>query len=130
MRDLKVRELELHFTQPSSAGDRGRNAPAFDIDPVSTTARAVRAHRRPPAVEPVPVESQLDLFPVPPVVELLDPRTAIGSHTNVQRLIRVRLRPDAAPHLVFLDRHGWYCEVHGSTCEAVRIARRADEQAT
>jgi hypothetical protein len=68
----------------------------------------------------------LDLFPFPPVIEPLDPRSAIGSHTGVERLIRVRLRPAENPHLVFHDRHGWYCEVHGPHCEAVRVAKRAN----
>jgi len=41
----------------------------------------------------------------------------------VEHLVRVRLRPNDAPHLVFHDRHGWYCEAHGPSCHAVTLAR-------
>jgi hypothetical protein len=41
----------------------------------------------------------------------------------VEHLVRVRLRPNDAPHLVFHDRHGWYCESHGPSCHAVTLAR-------
>jgi hypothetical protein len=37
--------------------------------------------------------------------------------------VRVRLRPNDAPHLIFHDRHGWYCESHGPACHAVQSAR-------
>lgn len=66
---------------------------------------------------------QFDLFPVRPVVDVLDPRTIVGAQTGVVHLVRVRLRPNDAPHLVFHDRHGWYCESHGPTCHTVQLAR-------
>jgi len=66
---------------------------------------------------------QLDLFPVRPVVDVLDPRTVVGAQTGVEHLVRVRLRPNDAPHLIFHDRHGWYCESHGATCHTVQLAR-------
>jgi len=72
--------------------------------------------------EPIP---QLDLFPVAPVIDVLDPRRVVGTSTTVEYLVRVRFRPDEAPHLVFHDRHGWYCETHGATCKAVRPAQAA-----
>ena len=55
----------------------------------------------------------------------LDPLAKCGRGTSVQRLIRVDEVIDHAreAHLVFLDRHGWYCE-HGPTCPAVGHARR------
>ena len=68
---------------------------------------------------------QLDLFPVRPVIETLDPRAVVGPQTSVQSIVRVRLRPKAPAHLVFHDRHGWYCETHGPTCAAVSLARGA-----
>jgi hypothetical protein len=71
------------------------------------------------AIEP----PQLDLFPVRPVIESLDARTVVGPRTAVEHLVRVRLRPNDAPHLVFHDRHGWYCEAHGPSCHAVSLAR-------
>lgn len=67
--------------------------------------------------------TQLDLFPVKPVVDVLDARSVVGPRTGVEHLVRVRLRPNDAPHLVFHDRHGWYCEAHGPACAAVALAR-------
>jgi hypothetical protein len=67
--------------------------------------------------------TQLDLFPVTPVVDVLDARSVVGPRTGVEHLVRVRLRPNDAPHLVFHDRHGWYCEAHGPGCRAVMLAQ-------
>jgi len=67
--------------------------------------------------------SQLDLFPVKPVVDVLDAKAIVGPRTGVEHLVRVRPRPDDAPHLVYHDRHGWYCEAHGPACHAVILAR-------
>lgn len=69
--------------------------------------------------------SQFDLFPVRPEVEALDPQAVVGPRTGVEQLIRVRFRPNEAPHLVFHDRHGWYCEADGPACPAVALAREA-----
>ena len=69
--------------------------------------------------------NQFDLFPVRPDVEPLDPHTVVGPRTAVEHLVRVRYRPNEAPHLVFHDRHGWYCEAHGPACPAVALAREA-----
>ena len=54
-------------------------------------------------------------------VRELDPRDVCGSRTTVRQLFRVtelQNKATLATHLVFLDRHGWYCE-HGRTCPAV-----------
>jgi hypothetical protein len=55
----------------------------------------------------------------------LDPLEKCGRGTSVQRLIRVDEMIDQAreAHLVFLDRHGWYCE-HGKSCPAVDDVRK------
>ena len=55
----------------------------------------------------------------------LEPSAKCGRGTSVQRLIRVDEMIDDAreAHLVFFDRHGWYCE-HGRTCPAVAHARK------
>jgi hypothetical protein len=91
-------------------------------------ARARVPRAAAPVDPPANAARQLDLFPVKPVVERLDPRVVIGPRTAVADMVRVRLRPDDAPHLVFHDRHGWYCETHGPGCDAVRLARAgADE---
>lgn len=64
----------------------------------------------------------------PPVstfrVRELDPLQKCGAGTSVQRLFRIDESIDGVvkPHLVFLDRHGWYCE-HGPDCPAVSHAR-------
>lgn len=71
------------------------------------------------------VDVQTDLFPEKPVVDALDPRTAVGPRTGVLALLRVVLRSTDAPHLIFHDRHGWYCEEHGPACVAVGVARES-----
>jgi hypothetical protein len=59
----------------------------------------------------------------------LDPLEKCGRGTSVQRLIRVdeMINQDREAHLVFFDRHGWYCE-HGPTCPAVGHARKHAER--
>ena len=58
-------------------------------------------------------------------VDELDPRAKCGPGTSVQRLLRVREKDQSGDrtHLVFLDRHGWYCE-HGRNCAAVPHAMK------
>lgn len=63
--------------------------------------------------------------PAPPVVRVvkvkqLDPIAKCGPATSVEQLFRVDEELDGRPtvHLVFFDRHGWYC-VHGPRCAAV-----------
>ena len=59
----------------------------------------------------------------------LDPFEKCGRGTTVKRLIRVDevVDREREAHLVFLDRHGWYCE-HGRTCPAVGHARKHAER--
>jgi hypothetical protein len=61
----------------------------------------------------------------------MDPVEVCGKGTTVIRLFRVQERLDKATihHLVFLDRHGWYCE-HGKQCGAVRDARNFTKRTT
>jgi hypothetical protein len=77
------------------------------------------------AADPVapPAAVQIDLFPERPLVERLDPRAHVGPRTGVLALVRVKLRATDAAHLVFHDRHGWYCEAHGAGCPSVPVAR-------
>lgn len=70
-------------------------------------------------------EPQLDLFPEKIEVMRLNPRAVAGQHTAVLEIVRVRFRAKEAPHMVFHDRHGWYCETHGARCAAVGVAREA-----
>jgi hypothetical protein len=64
-------------------------------------------------------------------VRELDPQRKCGVGTSVERLYRVdECDEDGAVrlHLVFLDRHGWYCE-HGRNCPAVPHARKLGDRA-
>ncbi|MEN9509681.1 MAG: hypothetical protein RLZZ621_2244 [Gemmatimonadota bacterium] len=67
--------------------------------------------------------AQFDLFPVKPLIEPLDARAIVGPRSAVEHLVRVRMRPNDVPHLIFHDRHGWYCEEHGPSCHTVALAR-------
>lgn len=55
----------------------------------------------------------------------LDPQAACGEGTTVMQLFRVDDLPfgDDTTHLVFYDRHGWYC-AHGRECPAVAAVRK------
>lgn len=61
-------------------------------------------------------------------VRELDPLAKCGHGTSVQKLYRVDERVDGLvrPHLVFFDRHGWYCD-HGRDCPAVSQARKCTD---
>lgn len=58
-------------------------------------------------------------------VKPLEPRTKCGAGTSVQYLLRVDETVDGrtTTHMVFFDRHGWYCE-HGRNCPAVGHAKK------
>jgi hypothetical protein len=62
-------------------------------------------------------------------VRELDPQRKCGAGTSVQFLYRVDETVDGrtTTHLVFFDRHGWYCE-HGRTCPAVTHAKKHNGQ--
>ena len=62
-------------------------------------------------------------------IKPLDPIEKCGPGTSVQFLYRVDESVDgrSTAHLVFFDRHGWYCE-HGRTCPAVGHARKFNGQ--
>ncbi|MDF2771819.1 MAG: hypothetical protein K0S86_1313 [Geminicoccaceae bacterium] len=66
--------------------------------------------------------AQLDMFPTPRQVDVLDPRAVIGPATRVSALYRVRYGDAAQVHQVYRDRHGWYCGEHGPGCAAVADA--------
>jgi hypothetical protein len=58
-------------------------------------------------------------------IRAIDPADMCGKGTTVTRLYRVEERFDQTTihHLVFFDRHGWYCE-HGKQCGAVRDVQK------
>lgn len=99
------------------------------------TARpaATRRRARPrPAVAPHRAARavQLALFPEAVDVRPLDARAVAGARTRVRGVWQVRYEREAAPHRVFADRHGWYCEEHGPTCRAALDARAAADGAS
>ena len=103
------------------------NAPAKKTAPTKRAAKpaarggrtATNGARRKPAKAGKPSK------PAPPIVRLvkvrqLDPLVKCGPSTSVEQLFRVDEEANGhmTVHLVFLDRHGWYC-VHGPRCVAV-----------
>ncbi len=54
-----------------------------------------------------------------------DPLSMCGKGTSVDRIFRVEEQDGKSRviHLVFFDRHGWYCE-HGRQCPAVTDVRK------
>ena len=58
-------------------------------------------------------------------VRAMDPVQLCGKGTSVTQLYRVEETLDHTRihHLVFFDRHGWYCE-HGSQCSAVKDVQK------
>ena len=58
-------------------------------------------------------------------VREMDPVQMCGKGTSVTQLFRVDETLDHARvhHLVFFDRHGWYCE-HGAQCSAVKDVQK------
>jgi hypothetical protein len=87
----------------------------------SQRARLAMVRGRAKAAKPAPV--------VRVAVKELDPQRKCGVGTSVQFLYRVDESIDgrSTPHLVFFDRHGWYCE-HGRACPAVMHAMKYNGQ--
>ena len=91
----------------------------------SATKRAGAGRAKPPA--------KAAAQPAPPVLQIrqLDPVRICGDRTSVVQLFRVDEQAMATGkaagarqvHLVFNDRHGWYCE-HGRSCHAVSAVMR------
>ena len=85
--------------------------------------------RKVKAVSKRPTAKKKKPSPTPPpatfAVRELDPIRKCGAGTSVQLLYRVDETTGnlTRPHLIFFDRHGWYCD-HGRDCPAVSHARR------
>jgi len=58
-------------------------------------------------------------------IRSMDPFEKCGKGTTVTRLYRVEetLDQTRVHHLVFFDRHGWYCE-HGKQCGVVKDVQK------
>lgn len=80
------------------------------------------------AKRPSPIPNQAG---VGPRIRSLDPLRVCGAATSVQLLFRVDEVEEQGhrTHLVFFDRHGWYCE-HDRACPAVAQARAYHGQVT
>jgi hypothetical protein len=89
------------------------------------TSRKKAASRK----EAKPLKSAKPANTIRVAVKSLDPLRKCGPKTTVQFLYRVDEQVDgrSTPHLVFFDRHGWYCE-HGRSCPAVGHARKFNGQ--
>lgn len=97
---------------------RGKDAPSGARKSTSKKALPGKRGRTAAAKAPLPVPKFR--------VTVLDPRKKCGAGTSVQQLFRISEEAAgvaARSHLVFLDRHGWYCE-HGRECPAVRHAQK------
>ena len=66
---------------------------------------------------------QLEFFPIPVTVTRLRARAVLGAATRVQGIWKVEYPGERRPHLVYHDRHGWYCEEHGPGCRSVTRVR-------
>lgn len=82
-----------------------------------------------PAKKKQPAKKPVRKAPLPPskfkVIEF-DPKTKIGPRTGVEQLFRVTEEQGDVTHnhLVFFDKHGWYCALHGRECPAVAQAQK------
>jgi hypothetical protein len=108
--------------------------------PAATKSRAKVATTRVPTRTAAPLKGRTNARgadrtvarrPLPPAavrlikVRELDPYARCGPDTSVEQLFRVDESLDGRPvvHIVYLDRHGWYC-YHGRTCPAVADVQR------
>jgi hypothetical protein len=92
------------------------------------TAAARQAVRIKPPVKPAGGKPVRLVNPGPVItykIRELDPMRKCGPATSVRFLYRVDETKDGVvrPHLVYYDRHGWYCE-HGRNCGAVSYAKK------
>jgi hypothetical protein len=98
------------------------------------TSKSAKPARRKPAKRTKPAKKRK---PAPSAAsaprftaKALDPVRKCGTGTSVQHLYRVDEASGntVRPHLVFFDRHGWYCE-HGRDCPAVAFAEKLARKA-
>jgi hypothetical protein len=117
----KTTQLELLPTRKSGAGAKLVVGKGSAGKTLSTAKKLLAAKKLASSKVKAPV--------VRIVVKPLDPQQKCGVGTSVQALYRVDETVDGrmTHHLVFLDRHGWYCE-HGRTCPAVGHAKKHDGQ--
>jgi len=100
--------------------------------PTKPTRRAIAKPVRGGAKDGVARKGTKVLAPAKPELQIreLDPLRVCGERTSVVQLFRVdeqlvegKVAGARQVHLVFNDRHGWYCE-HGRSCHAVSAVMR------
>jgi len=126
MKKVKSRRAPAKATrQPKQATERARKAAkaAPRAAPKPTGGRAAKQGLRQHAKATAPARPALQ-------IRELDPLRVCGGRTSVVQLFRVdeqggdgKAAGARQVHLVFNDRHGWYCE-HGRSCHAVSAVMR------
>jgi hypothetical protein len=94
----------------------------------ASSGRKTAAGRKRPALKSPRAKPKATLPARGVTIKALDPFVKCGPGTSVTELYRVDEAIDGRTtvHLVFFDRHGWYCE-HGRSCRAVEDVRRRTE---
>lgn len=102
-----------------SAARRSSPSPVRQVAPGKGDRRGATARGRRPVPDKAPLPREI-------FIKALDPLRKCGPNTSVRHMFRVDESiggAHAATHLVFYDRHGWYC-VHGRACQAVEDVRK------
>jgi hypothetical protein len=123
MKKVKSRRAPATATrQPKAATGRSRK-------PAGRKATKPAARK---ATKPAARKGARAVVPAKPGLQIreLDPLRVCGDRTSVVQLFRVdeqlvggKVAGARQVHLVFNDRHGWYCE-HGRSCHAVSAVMR------
>jgi hypothetical protein len=137
MKKVKSRRAPATATrrQPEAAKDVARVAakPAKSAKPLRAPAKKARQKATKAAPrKAAPRKAAKTVTPLKPELHIreLDPLRVCGGRTSVIKLFRVdeqlvggKVAGARQVHLVFNDRHGWYCE-HGRSCHAVSAVMR------
>ena len=126
MKKVKSRRAPAKATrQPKAATRRspGKAKPAARKTAPATRGKPVKGGARKGTKAVAPAKPELQ-------IRELDPLRICGDRTSVVQLFRVdeqlvggKVAGARQVHLVFNDRHGWYCE-HGRSCHAVSAVMR------
>jgi len=126
MKKVKSRRAPATATrQPKAAIRRspGKAKPAARKTAPATRGKPVKGGARKGTKAVAPAKPELQ-------IRELDPLRICGDRTSVVQLFRVdeqlvggKVAGGRQVHLVFNDRHGWYCE-HGRSCHAVSAVMR------
>lgn len=126
MKKVKSRRAPATATRQPKAATRQSSRKAKPA-----ARKAAPAGRRKP-VTPGTRKDAKAAAPAKPELQIreLDPLRVCGDRTSVVQLFRVdeqlaggKVAGARQVHLVFNDRHGWYCE-HGRSCHAVSAVMR------